>query len=198
MVLKKECFFLLSQEFAGSPCTRPRRPRGEYMYSSTLPWTSALDGGGPLCPRERPGTHCIGGWVGPGAGLGRCGKSRATGFRTRSDQKILGQSKVPFCRSGNIWLLRFEKILDRVPEFGVLGVGYSGGFFWTVGSPNPSVPLSVCCAIMEVCKDTIIYKPIRPGQQLEIKSHRNGKIESVAVVIFPWGKTLVRGGNLRS
>ena len=30
----------------------------------------------PLYPREEPGTHCIGGWVGPGAGLERCGKSR--------------------------------------------------------------------------------------------------------------------------
>jgi len=29
-----------------------------------------------LYPRERPGTHCIGGWVGPGAGLEGCGKSR--------------------------------------------------------------------------------------------------------------------------
>jgi hypothetical protein len=27
-------------------------------------------------PRERPGTHCTGGWVGPRAGLDRCGKSR--------------------------------------------------------------------------------------------------------------------------
>jgi len=26
--------------------------------------------------RERPGTHCAGGWVGPRAGLDRCGKSR--------------------------------------------------------------------------------------------------------------------------
>ena len=30
----------------------------------------------PLYPRERPGTHCIGGWVGPRAGLDGCGKSR--------------------------------------------------------------------------------------------------------------------------
>jgi len=29
-----------------------------------------------LRPGERPGTHCIGGWVGPRAGLDRCGKSR--------------------------------------------------------------------------------------------------------------------------
>ena len=27
-------------------------------------------------PQERPGTHCTGGWVGPRAGLDRCGKSR--------------------------------------------------------------------------------------------------------------------------
>jgi len=27
-------------------------------------------------PRERPGTHCTGGWVGPRGGLDRCGKSR--------------------------------------------------------------------------------------------------------------------------
>jgi hypothetical protein len=26
-------------------------------------------------PRERPGTHCTVGWVGPRAGLDRCGKS---------------------------------------------------------------------------------------------------------------------------
>ena len=25
---------------------------------------------------ERPGTHCMGGWVGPRAGLDGCGKSR--------------------------------------------------------------------------------------------------------------------------
>jgi hypothetical protein len=30
----------------------------------------------PLYPREIPGTHCIGGWVGPMAGLYECGKSR--------------------------------------------------------------------------------------------------------------------------
>jgi hypothetical protein len=30
----------------------------------------------PLYPQERPGTHFIGGWVGPRAGLGESGKSR--------------------------------------------------------------------------------------------------------------------------
>ena len=43
----------------------------------------ALEGGevsanapAALYARERPGTHCTGGWVGPRAGLDRCGKSR--------------------------------------------------------------------------------------------------------------------------
>jgi hypothetical protein len=30
----------------------------------------------PLYPLERPGTHCIEGWVDPRAGMDRCGKSR--------------------------------------------------------------------------------------------------------------------------
>ena len=30
----------------------------------------------PLYPRERPGTHCIGGWVGSRSRLDGCGKSR--------------------------------------------------------------------------------------------------------------------------
>jgi hypothetical protein len=37
---------------------------------------------GRLYPRERPGTHCTGGWVGPGAGLDRCGKSHPNGIRS--------------------------------------------------------------------------------------------------------------------
>ena len=37
---------------------------------------------GRLYPRERPGSHCTGGWVGLGAGLDRCGKSRPTGIRS--------------------------------------------------------------------------------------------------------------------
>jgi hypothetical protein len=35
-----------------------------------------------LYPRKRPGTHYTGGWVGPRAGLDRCGKSRPTGIRS--------------------------------------------------------------------------------------------------------------------
>jgi hypothetical protein len=31
---------------------------------------------------NKPGIHCIGGWVGPRAGLDGCGKSRSTGIRS--------------------------------------------------------------------------------------------------------------------
>jgi hypothetical protein len=36
----------------------------------------------PLYPRERPDTHCTGGWVGPRAGLDVCEKSHPTGIRS--------------------------------------------------------------------------------------------------------------------
>jgi hypothetical protein len=58
------------------------------MYSSTLSLTSTLDGVGgqrhapvALSPGNRPGTHCVRGWVGPRAGLDGCGKSSPTGIR---------------------------------------------------------------------------------------------------------------------
>ena len=59
-------------------------PEGELRCRFTLSLTWVIDVGWvvnatprPLYPRERPGTHCIGGWVGLRAGLDRCGKSRA-------------------------------------------------------------------------------------------------------------------------
>ena len=61
------------------PRTGHEGPKGEYRYSSTLSLTSALEGGceinarpQPLYLRETPGTHCLGRWVGPGAGLDGC------------------------------------------------------------------------------------------------------------------------------
>jgi hypothetical protein len=36
----------------------------------------------PLNPRDIPGTHCTGGWVGPRAGLDVCEKSRPTRIRS--------------------------------------------------------------------------------------------------------------------
>ena len=65
------------------PRTGHEGPEGVQMYSATLPSTSALDGGWvvsttprPPYPRERPGNHCVGGWLDPRAHLDGCGKSR--------------------------------------------------------------------------------------------------------------------------
>ena len=69
------------------PCTgtealyRPYGLQGEQGYSSTLSSLRHQKGvrgqrhaPAALYPRERPGTHCTGGWVGPRTGLERCGK----------------------------------------------------------------------------------------------------------------------------
>jgi len=58
--------------------------------------TTALEGArgqrhtlSALYPRERPSTHCTGGWVGPRAGLDGCGKSRPPpGFNPRTVQPV--------------------------------------------------------------------------------------------------------------
>ena len=39
----------------------------------------------PLSTRERPGTHCTGGWVGPRVGLDGCEKK---GFEPRTVQPV--------------------------------------------------------------------------------------------------------------
>jgi len=42
-----------------------------------------------LYPRERPGTHCTGGWVGPSTGLDRCGNlAPPPGFDHRTVQPV--------------------------------------------------------------------------------------------------------------
>jgi hypothetical protein len=61
----------------------PRRSRGGVvmqLYSffnlgTRLGWVVSATPR-PLYPRELPGTHCTGGWVGPRTSLDRCGKSR--------------------------------------------------------------------------------------------------------------------------
>ena len=58
--------------------------------------TTALEGGegsasrpGRSLLRERQGTHCVGGWVGPRGGMDSCGKSRPSpGFDPRTVQHV--------------------------------------------------------------------------------------------------------------
>jgi hypothetical protein len=49
--------------------------------------TRPRPGSGPLYSRERPGTHCTGGWVSPRAGLDVCEKPRP-GFDHRTIQPV--------------------------------------------------------------------------------------------------------------
>jgi len=65
-------------------------------------------------PRERPGTHCTGGWVGPRAGLDRCRKSRP--YRDRSpDLPACSESlyRLHYPGSTDIWVMwiRFTEFL---------------------------------------------------------------------------------------
>ena len=60
------------------------------MYNSTLSLISALDGLGcqhhasAALPRKRPGTHCVGGSVGPRYGISR----PSLGFDPRTVQPV--------------------------------------------------------------------------------------------------------------
>jgi hypothetical protein len=69
---------------------RIERPRGQGVRDIAL---HSLDLGArrglvvstkprPLYPRERPGTNCTGGWVGPNAGLDVCENLTPTGIRS--------------------------------------------------------------------------------------------------------------------
>ena len=63
------------------------------MCSCTLSLTSALDGGVGGKRHDPPdlplGTHFVGGWVGPRAGLDRCEKSRPPpGFEPQTVQPV--------------------------------------------------------------------------------------------------------------
>jgi hypothetical protein len=55
-----------------------RLARSQSLYRLRYPAHHGSKGYAPaaLYPWKRPGTHCTGGWVGPRAGLDRCGKFR--------------------------------------------------------------------------------------------------------------------------
>ena len=90
------------------------------MYSSTLPSTSVLDGGWmvsttprPLYPRERPGTHCTVGWVGPRAGLDGCGKFPPTGIRS-PDLPACSESLYRLSYRGRLNFMWMQQIILHV------------------------------------------------------------------------------------
>jgi hypothetical protein len=63
-------------------------------------------------PRERPGTHCMGGWVGPRAGVDGCGISRLASGGTRSpDCPSRSESLYRLSRPGPLMLCTLAWIL---------------------------------------------------------------------------------------
>jgi hypothetical protein len=56
-----------------------------------------------LYPRERPGTHCTGGWVGPSAGLDWCGKSRLHRDSIPGPSSPVAQSLYRLSYPGPLW-----------------------------------------------------------------------------------------------
>jgi hypothetical protein len=71
---------------------------------------------GRLYPRERAGIHCTGGWVGHGAGLGRCGKSRPTGIRSQ-DLPARSESLYRLRYPGSSFDKYLTKFLNSSSEF---------------------------------------------------------------------------------
>ena len=77
----------------------------------------------PLYPRERPGTHCTGCWVGPRAGLDGCVKSRPPlGFDPRTVQPVASRYTdwAIAATSGNVWWVNYSSARnqnqsDRLP-----------------------------------------------------------------------------------
>jgi len=74
---------MLKVKSYGSFSNRPRRPRGgvevqvhSFFNLGASWWWVVNVTPRPLYPRERPSTHCVGGWVGRRAVLDGCGKSR--------------------------------------------------------------------------------------------------------------------------
>ena len=85
-------------KFSSWQATKARRRMEVQLYSSfslgaRCGWVANTT------PRERPGTHCIGGWVGPRAGLDGCGKSRI--HRDRSTDRPV--------RSESLYLLSYRR-----------------------------------------------------------------------------------------
>jgi len=77
------------------PVTGHKSTEGEQKYTSTLSLTSALYRVGgqhhALAVLALGNTHCIGGWVGPRAGLDGCGKFRPPEIRS-PDRPVRSQS----------------------------------------------------------------------------------------------------------
>jgi hypothetical protein len=118
---------------------------------STLSLTSALDAVGchatPLLlyPRENPGTHCVGGWVGPRAGLDRCGKSRHLAvFDPRTLQPVASR----FWKEYWGIILTFVQFYNRVGAYSCTRFRYHPIYFLIIRSPMHCAIVSAVSALL--------------------------------------------------
>jgi len=87
----------------------------------------------PSCftPQERPGTHCIGGWVGPRAGLDRSGNSRPppSGFHPWTVQLVASRYtdrySGPHYHQG-VWeiLITLHEFIPQLPKSKLIRLGH--------------------------------------------------------------------------
>ena len=141
------------------------------MYSSTLPLTSALDGGGwltlrpgRLFPGKIPGTHFIRGWV--GLGTGRENLAPTGGFFfplihfCTSKSFVLHATYVPYYRpyttnttQTSIPPVGFEPAspVSERPQTHALDRTATG-----IGIPGPSKPQRVAIPT-ELCRPSLLY-----------------------------------------
>jgi hypothetical protein len=110
-----------------------------------------------LYPRERPGTYCTGDWVGPRAGLDRCGKSRPHRDSIpgpSSPEPVAIPTELP--ASLLLWETNWILCLTAVLWFGHLVAGVS------VGRPefHPE-PIHVRFVLDEVALGLVIPRVLR-------------------------------------
>jgi hypothetical protein len=111
------CFSMQKGERKREPRNRPRKTHRVsggiaqlFLNLGTRRWCVwSASGTGRLYRRERPGTHCTGGWVDPGTGLDRCGKSRPTGIRS-PDLPVRIESLCPLSYLGSFSMQKGEYI----------------------------------------------------------------------------------------
>jgi hypothetical protein len=92
---------------------------------------------GRLYPRERPGTHYTGGWLGLRAGLDRCGKSRPTVIDPRTFQPVAS---------------RYIDCAFPAPLYIVAWLSVGCPQFFLYYFRPMSVPCALICAVILLCQ----------------------------------------------
>jgi hypothetical protein len=106
----------------------------------------------PLYPWERPGTHCIGGWLGPRAGLDRCGKSRSPiGIRSR-DRPASSESLYRLSYPGP------QSKLETYQKYRRSGVWWNSGCGWELEHVSGLISLGMEQNVIRWPESSVFHK----------------------------------------